>query len=81
MADKVLQFPCGQTVEEFLNEVREEALQAKKIAVILQCEDGYTLTGYHNCNFTDKAVLAQHILFDAIHQSLDATFDLIRKED
>lgn len=77
---KVLKFP-QKSIEEWFEEVKTEIMKAKKIAIIFEQDDGYTMTGYYHCNFTDKAVLAEHIKFDAMHESLQATYELIKKED
>jgi hypothetical protein len=78
---RVLEFPKAKTIDEWLGEVKTEMSTAKKVAIVFEMDDGYVMTGYYHCNFTDKAVLSEHIRFDAIHESMVATFELTKRED
>lgn len=71
--------PYAQWLAESLSFLENRKID--KIAIVaIDKTNGEVITGYHNCTFADKAVMAANIQADAIYGSVLANADQIVQE-
>ena len=71
--------PYAQWLAESLGFIENH--QIDKMAIVaINKTNGEVITGYHNCTFADKAVMAANIQADAIYGSVLANADQIIQE-
>lgn len=71
--------PYAQWLAESLSFIENHQIDKIAIAAIDKT-NGEVITGYHNCTFADKAVMAANIQADAIYGSVLANADQIVQE-
>jgi hypothetical protein len=78
---KILHFPSKKTIWEWLREAESLTDDGDKAMIVILKPDGTVLSGWHQLNFSERMVILGHIYADILHSSIEATFDVQKRED
>jgi hypothetical protein len=78
--DGVLKFPSSDSAsEDWAEEICTFFKQCGKdckIAIVTQTPEGDVMSGYWNCQPSDKVALLSHSFIDVIHDTIKATYEV-----
>lgn len=81
---KVIPFPLEKGIEtpedfvqDFLHKIRSGVVTPRKIAIAMECEEGYVMTGYFDCDVADKQNLASHIQVDIMWEVVKSNIEIL----